>query len=94
MEIYSSIGSSPFILRLFPDSTGWSDWVIIFGLPGARTREEALAFLSGTHPDKRLKLGEFAIRYPICGSRESPATEVSVVERFTGERVGLKLPIH
>ena len=94
MEIFSSIGGSPFILRLFPDAAGWSDWVIIFDLPGARTREEALAFLSGTHPDKRLKLGEFAICYPICGSRESPVTEVIVVERFTGKRVGLKLPMH
>lgn len=98
LPIYNRRDCSPFILRLFPDATGWSDWVIIFNLPepdaplhGARSSEEALAFFSGTHPDKRLKLVEFVIEYPVCGSSDTPTKEVSVVERFTKKGVGLRL---
>jgi hypothetical protein len=94
--ILSHNGWSNFILRLFPDASGWSDWCIIFQIPyresqGPRTPEEALAFLSGAHPDKRLRLGEFAVWYPLCGSRENPLSEGYVTQRFTGKRVGIML---
>jgi hypothetical protein len=98
--IYRQTGMSPFILRLFPDATGWSDWVIIFNLPdddwphGVRRSEQALAFLSGKEQDKRVRLSEFAIWYPICGSRASPTTQVYLTERFAGKRVGVMLPFH
>ena len=99
LPIYCQSGTSPFILRLFPDATGWSDWAIIFNLPddelhGARTSKQGLAFLSGREQDKRVKLLEFAMWYPICGSRASPTTQVYLNERFTGKRVGVKLPFH
>jgi hypothetical protein len=97
LPIYNPIGYTPFLLRPFPDKTGWSDWCICFNLrnalgQGDRTPEEALAFLAGTHTDKRLKLMEFAFYYPICGASDNPATEVDIIERFQGQRVGLKVP--
>ena len=98
LPVYNGFDYAPFILRLFPDSTGWSDWVIVFNLPepvaplhGSLSSEEALAFLSGTHPDKRLKLVDFVIQYPICGNSNSPTTEAMVAERFTEKGVGLRL---
>jgi hypothetical protein len=98
--IYHQTGTSFFELRLFPDATGWSDWVINFNLSGsdwpggAVTSEQALAFLSGKEQNKRVRLLEFAIWYPICGSRASPTTQVYLWERFTGKRVGVILPFH
>jgi hypothetical protein len=98
LPIYSPNDCTPFLLRLFPDKTGWSDWCICFNLrnavgQGDRTPKEALAFLAGTYPDKRLKLVEFALYYPICGASDNPATEVDIIERFQGQKVGLKVPV-
>jgi hypothetical protein len=84
----------PYVLRLFPLSDGWSDWIISFSLPNlpsggdARTVEEALAFLSGTDPDKQVTLGEFAIWFPISGSSDIPTTQQYSEERFTNKGVG------
>jgi len=96
LPIYSPNGYTPFLLRLFPDKTGKSDWLISFNLrnadeQGDRTTEEALEFLAGTHPDKRLKLLEFAFIYPLCGTSDHPGTDINIIERFQGQRVGLKV---
>jgi hypothetical protein len=94
--IHFSRDECPFLLRLFPLSDGWSDWIISFGLPnlpsggGVRTGEKALAFLSGTEPDKQVALGEFAIWFPISGSSDSPTTQRYSEERFTRKGVGSK----
>jgi hypothetical protein len=90
---YRSIEQSLFTLMLFPDDTGWSPWVIDFAvpddsLPRGETEEEARAILAGTHPDKRLRLGEFCIYYPLCNMSDK-ANVTSVSERFTARRVGL-----
>jgi hypothetical protein len=92
---YVSIGQSLFMLMLFPDDTGWSPWVIWFVLPndplhGARTDEEGRAFLTGNHPDKRLRLTEFAIDYPLC-NEGNKAGGPRVLERFTKRGVGLQI---
>lgn len=96
LPIYDPHDYTPYLLRLFPDKTGWSDWLICFNLRdsdehGSRTSEEALEFLAGTHPDKRLKLLEFAFYYPLCGTSDNPVTEINIIERFQGHRVGLKV---
>jgi len=90
---YNSVDQSLFTLKLFPDETGWSPWVINFILPndplrGGRTDEECRAFLAGTHPDKRLRLAEFAITYPLCNENDE-ANVRSLWERFTTRGVGL-----
>jgi len=93
--VVASGAQSLFMLVLCPDDTGSSGWVIYFVLPddpwhGARTVEEGRAFLAGDHPNKRLKLVEFAIVYPLCEDT-SKAGGVRIVERFVKRGVGLQL---
>jgi hypothetical protein len=64
-----------FVLYVFPDSRGVSDWIIYFTTSRieARTTEEerqkVLGFLKGTLPDKRIRLREFALCYPQSKNR-------------------------
>jgi len=55
-----------FCLRLFPDKSGWSDWVIYFALAGEPLHgwEEALAFLKGDPGAKDIRLSAFALCLP------------------------------
>ncbi len=90
---YHTVEQSILTLKLFPDETGWSPWVIDFVLPddplnGGWTDEEGRAFLAGTYPDKRLRLAEFAIYYPRCDASDK-ANYTMIVERFTKRGVGL-----
>ena len=92
---YHSAEQTLFTLELFPDDTGWSPWGIVFVLPndpdplrGGRTDEEGRAFLAGTHPDKRLRIAEFAIIYPLCNETDK-ANVTLLWERFTTRGVGL-----
>jgi len=91
----SSVGGrSLFSLALFPDDTGWSPWVVWFSLPnsrhGGRTVEEGRAFLTGTHPDKRLKLAEFAIDHRLSHQVEK-AGGIWLLERIANRGVGIMI---
>jgi hypothetical protein len=83
---------SRFVLSLFPDDKGHSQWSIYFtlssppGLESTRTIEEALSFLKGTHPDRSVRITEFVIFYPLPGCPFG-----SVKERHSPKGVGVMI---
>jgi hypothetical protein len=91
---YSPVGTARYNLALFADEKGWSAWnielVVTDGPKGALTLEEVRSFLLGRHPDKALKLIEFAIIYPL-GSESNVLETPLAIERFTPRGVGLQL---
>jgi hypothetical protein len=79
-------------LELFPDQSGnpYSDWSVWFNLScstyNPRNTNEAVAFLKGAHPEKSLKLREFALTYPFAASRYN-----RIEERHSARGVGIKI---
>ncbi len=84
VPIFAGRNDTMFVLYVFPDNRGVSDWSIYFTLSQfeSRTVEEerrkVLVFFKGTLPDKGVRLREFALCYPQCK-----------IERFTKRGVGL-----
>jgi hypothetical protein len=72
-----------FCIRLFPNETGWSEWVIYFTLSSPPSRkwgmDDEWGFLRGTLPDRQVRLQEFALCYPF-----------GKIERFTKHKVGVQ----
>jgi hypothetical protein len=74
-----------FCLRLFPNSEGWSEWVIYFTLPGGRGRpvSDARDLLAGKVPGgEDLRMNEFALCFPAEGKARLGRTE-----RFTARGI-------
>ena len=91
IDVYSPNGTSPYLLVLFPDRNGSSDWVISMVLPdrhGHLTLEDARTFLEGSNPETGLRITEFAISYPLSQREEKPPGP-RLTERFTKRGVGL-----
>ena len=89
--VHSPNGHSPFVLVLYPDRNGSSDWVISMVLPnrhGHLTLEDVRKFLEGSNPEPGLRITEFAIEYPLSKSEEKPPG-ARLTERFTKRGVGL-----
>jgi hypothetical protein len=80
---FSRGGESEFLIILFPNEKGWSEWRIYFTLSHPPSRlldmDGARAFLRGALPDRQVRLQEFALCYPF-----------GKTERFTKHRVGVQ----
>lgn len=79
-----------FCLRLFPNQTGWSEWVVYFRLSGGRDRPvtDAEAFLSGNDgPSGAGSMQEFALCFPPSGQER-----VGRIERFSVKGVAVYPP--
>ena len=71
-----------FCLGLFPNSEGWSEWVIYFTLSGEGGRPvvDARDFLAGKMAGRQdLRMPEYALCFP--GKNR---TQIGRIERFTG----------
>ena len=90
-RVHSPNGHSPYLLVLYPDRNGSSDWVISMVLPdrhGHLTLEDVRKFLEGSNPEPGLRITEFAISYPLSQREEKPPG-ARLTERFTKRGVGL-----
>lgn len=58
--------STVFCLHLYPNSKGWSPYVVYFRLDGRSglTQKQGSAFLGGTLANPAVRLAEFALYYP------------------------------
>jgi hypothetical protein len=86
IPVEMGITETAFCLRLFPNSEGWSEWVIYFTLPGGRGRPvgDARDFLAGkVQGSQDLRMNEFALCFPAEGK-----TRMGRTERFTAKGMG------
>ncbi len=90
IPVEMGLTETAFCLRLFPNSEGWSEWVIYFTLPGGRGRpvSDAREFLAGKVPGGQdPRMNEFALCFPAEGK-----ARVGRTERFTARGIGVYGP--
>lgn len=91
IPVPSPNGYSPFLLLLYPDRKGSSQWAIYLVVPNDRghlTVEDVRKFLEGSNHEAGLRVTEFAICYPLSQRDENPPG-AECTERFTKRGVGL-----
>jgi hypothetical protein len=79
-----------FTVDFFPDDEGHSDWQLWFTLGTEETQvatsSNAVSFLEGSYPDKRLRITEFVLFYQLPGTGDRARVE----ERHSPRGVGIK----